>query len=471
MRCKTCDYTLWNLKARECPECGTPFKPSDYEFTLNSVRFCCPHCGQDYYGTGEKGHLVPRQFACVSCGQYVDMDQCVLLPTEGVQEEQTKVDEMPWLERSRRGFFAAWFTTIGRAMVAPHRLMDSIPDGAPSGYLFGGITTAIFYFAGISPIFIVILLAGAGGGSATRIAAGMAGGFGGVLLAILVGAFVLLALWVGSAHAILHITGGTAHPIRRTSQAICYSAGANALAALPCITLYFFWLWGIWWVVSATIMLARAQRVSGGRATAAILTLPLLIVLGGGTLLGVVMFGAVRAANTAIAAANSQGMYKTPDASAQSMVQALKGFADTNNGAWPSDPMELEDSLLVSSEDFAPLTRSPSTTRAGFLPPGHRFVARRMGDYVFTFYCIDPRTADPGLWLFVQCPEPGKVQFTGHNLYQVGLLDGTTATFVAGEPFSSALADQNERRAAAGLPALVDPAKVTQELPQTVPNP
>ena len=113
MRCKSCDYPLWQLTDRLCPECGTPFLPSEHEFILNSVRFCCPHCEQPYYGTGEKGHLVPRTFACVKCAKFIDMDQMVLLPTEGVTERQTQVTVVPWVERRDRGWFAAFFVTLG----------------------------------------------------------------------------------------------------------------------------------------------------------------------------------------------------------------------------------------------------------------------------------------------------------------------------------------------------------------------
>ena len=100
MRCRTCDYRLWNLLERRCPECGTPFLPSQYEFFPNTIRFRCPHCDQSYYGTGEKGHLDPAEFDCVSCGRRIDMDQTVLEPTAGVDEDQTQTERVPWLERS-----------------------------------------------------------------------------------------------------------------------------------------------------------------------------------------------------------------------------------------------------------------------------------------------------------------------------------------------------------------------------------
>ena len=130
MRCKNCDYPLWQIRDRRCPECGTGFRPSDFDFVLNSVRFCCPHCDQAYYGTGERGHLSPRTFACVSCNQMVNMDDMVLLPTEGVREEQTKVEMNPWLERDKRGFFRAWLSTTMKALGTPNRLMEATPDNA-----------------------------------------------------------------------------------------------------------------------------------------------------------------------------------------------------------------------------------------------------------------------------------------------------------------------------------------------------
>src|SRR5205809_3624053 len=99
MHCKQCDYPLWGLRTRECPECGKPFGPSSYEFVANSVRFCCPHCEQSYYGTGARGHLVPPHFDCVSCQRHIHMHDMVLFPAHGLEEEQTAIEQMPWLNR------------------------------------------------------------------------------------------------------------------------------------------------------------------------------------------------------------------------------------------------------------------------------------------------------------------------------------------------------------------------------------
>ncbi|MDX2132127.1 MAG: Yip1 family protein [Planctomycetota bacterium] len=305
MNCKSCDYPLWNLRGRECPECGTPFRPSDFDFTLNAVRFCCPHCGQDYYGTGDRGHLVPDSFACVSCARPITMDECLLLPTAGVREEQTRPDDMPWLERRRHGVISAWFKTIGRAMVTPGRLMDAIPAEGPSGFVFGAVTTSIFLLVSVAPLFVFILVmgAGVGGRPSMNAVAGIAGGGGATILGAIVGIIMFLGLWIVCTHGTLRITGGAPYPIKRTCQALCYSSGANVLTALPCLGMYFGFLFVIWWIVAACIMVARGHRISGGRATLAVLALPILLAVVGG---GWLTYGIVTAMNT-INAANPGG--------------------------------------------------------------------------------------------------------------------------------------------------------------------
>ena len=89
MRCESCDYPLWNIASRSCPECGAEFRPSDFEFVPHTVRFCCPHCDHPYFGTDERGHVVPRAFACLQCGEAIDVDEMVLRPVPGVAEAHT----------------------------------------------------------------------------------------------------------------------------------------------------------------------------------------------------------------------------------------------------------------------------------------------------------------------------------------------------------------------------------------------
>jgi len=83
-----------------CAECGTPWKPSDFDLRVNAVRFCCPACGQAYYGTSFKGQLEPTEFACVTCGAACSMDgNMVMRPATGMEEQEVQWDAMPWPPR------------------------------------------------------------------------------------------------------------------------------------------------------------------------------------------------------------------------------------------------------------------------------------------------------------------------------------------------------------------------------------
>ena len=264
MRCKACDYPLWNLPARRCPECGAAFKPSDFEFTINSVQFCCPHCRQPYYGTGERGHLVPSKFDCVNCGQRVDMDEMVLLPTEGVKEEQTVVDSMPWLERGK-GISGpkAWWLTVWRGMSSPTRLMRATPLESSGGAAvwFGLTVNMLGLVLGMGVMIVFFLIVGMGAGG--RMGGGgpfMILGLASMLLGWVVSVAVMLAVWGLLTHALLCLGGKRAGTLARTYQALGYSAGPMIICAIPCLGVYLSLVGWIWWMIGATFMLKEGQK-------------------------------------------------------------------------------------------------------------------------------------------------------------------------------------------------------------------
>ena len=161
MWCKRCDYALWNLPSRVCPECGEPFKPSEFEFVPNTVEFCCPHCEQPYYGaTPKTGHLEPREFICVQCGRRVHMDEMMMRPAPGVKERDTKPIRMPWRERKEIGFWRGWIRTVGLALIHPRRLMlGSSIDPAGQSRITGGwgfflFTSFLIYTTGMAPLLL-----------------------------------------------------------------------------------------------------------------------------------------------------------------------------------------------------------------------------------------------------------------------------------------------------------------------------
>lgn len=78
MRCAKCNYSLFDIRERICPECGGPIVISKHIFDHCGVRFCCPHCDQQYYGTDPNGHLVPRQFNCICCHNHISMNEMIV---------------------------------------------------------------------------------------------------------------------------------------------------------------------------------------------------------------------------------------------------------------------------------------------------------------------------------------------------------------------------------------------------------
>ena len=477
MRCETCDYPLWNLKTRQCPECGTLFTPGGYEFVPNSVRFCCPNCSQAYYGTGEKGHLEPARFDCVSCSRHLTMNDMVLEPAAGLEEEQTTVDVNPWLARKRIGWFKGWFSTIGRALVAPGRLMRGTPEPSPAGdaWRFCLGTFAAVIVLALVPLIMLFLIplvmatAAAGGGGAG------AGGPGALLLTMTVAGalffgfvvfLIYVVLWGLVTHGLIRISGQGHGPIRRTYQAICYSSGAYVVSAVPCFGKY---VAGIWWVVSAVIMVKVAHGLSGLRATFAVVTFPLALIISLVAVYAIAITAVVTGAGAigagpsstketrlvlvAVIGYGGQGPSHAVELVTTGGLEAwdLVGFnTATGADAVPVGTLDLFDFAMLEPQDRQVYVQEAIDG----LPEGT--VAHRLGDFVFTYHGIDPTTADPRLWLVVMTPDPDAMVSPPRTIY-VGQADGTVRWF-ATPLLKGELAEQNRLRALDGLPPLPDPS-------------
>lgn len=480
MFCKRCEYPLWNLRARTCPECGQPFKPGDYEFVPDSVRFCCPHCGQDYYGTGEKGHLVPDEFDCVKCGNHLRMDDMVLLPTAGVAEEQTKVDVVPWLDRASVGFFKGWLGTLGLAMVGPRRLARAVPTESrlASAFWFAMLTACVYLTVGgaiLVPLFL--------GASMVR----RAGDAFVILLCVPIAITAVIALWALAAHFILRLACTTGHGLSRTFTCVCYSTGACVIVAVPCIGVQFLPIAWVWMAISLGFMLSATHGVSKLRAMLAAILPPLVMVV---ALVAWFLISVLPPIRTTIATAGPMMAQARAQLSTTRMVTALSQYSVNHNGAEPPHGLALiEEACIAPLEIFVNL--EPATpadwlisgvnieTVAEMSPAGQAIalnkvakdiptgaVAHRLGDMVFTYHGIDLSAnskADPNLWVVICAPTAPPQMPVGlppMPIY-VGTLGGT-AVPIAPAQLPAMLAKQNELRAAAGLAPLPDPLTVQQ---------
>jgi hypothetical protein len=507
MRCKQCDYPLWNLKARTCPECGRPFAPSEFGFVPNSVRFCCPACDQSYYGTGEGGHLVPAEFDCTSCGTHLRMDEMILRPASGVPEKHTRVDVVPWLERAKGSRIKAWLKTIGLGIIAPGRLMGALPSqpraGAAWGYAALTICAIMFCFAGLAGFVGASLNIGFGSGKDALemlLVGGMFAG-GGVVLFL----FALM-LWGLATHVLLRIGRGTPHSIGRTYEALCYSIGSNAPIAVPCLGFYLIPVGALWWMANAVIMTIRRHEVSALRGCFAVLAPPVLV----GVLATAAGFGGLWHLMSRLPEIMAEAQAEAEMGQAQIQLDAVLEYATEGDGSGPAHMIELLVDDTLSSADFvltdvvSQVTISTGTSgthqfesrsetdvadvpladttlerfpeipddRRGavmekilaVLPAG--MIAHRVGDYVYTYHGMDLQAADPDLWVLVVSPDPDINSGGYGGDVVVGRADGAVERLDLSF-FPAELADQNAVRAAGGLPPLPDPMSVTHSRPAT----
>lgn len=429
MRCPSCQYALWNIEARRCPECGTGFAPSQFRFQPDAVKFCCPHCRQAYYGTDDAGLLTPRAFTCVGCRKPVELDQMILAPAEGVDEDDTLGPTVRWLERPVVGFWTALFGTLFDALFRPARLGRALPAGSRLGPAIGfaALTATAF---GIMGLWLIVLVIALGAGPARLVLGNNPANPWPLLLFIPVGMAlavlfmaVVVAAWSGVTHLMLRLTGPVARPFSVTVQSLCYGHGANVLAGIPCAGMNLSLLSWVWWAISSAAILTGAQRVSGSRATIAVFTAPLVVIAA----IAAGVFGWLIPAVQSIPG----NMLSNPTLAAaygdsRDLQQALvKSYAD--NQRWPDHAARLildgharpgafwtelpRNGLRVGAVDLWGFHRlsaqEQATIRAGAEPvlaaeaPG--LIAHRVGDVVFTYHGV-PTLADggdPSLWLLV----------------------------------------------------------------------
>ncbi len=481
MRCQHCDYSLWNLTARACTECGTDFKPSEYTFSPNKVCFCCPDCQQTYFGQDAQGHLQPPTFDCVQCGQQIHMDEMVLRPAPGASDAETMPPLLPWADRKGR-WISDWWRTCWMAMIRPHVLGDRVLryGAKPRALSFFSVTQTAVYGVVLSMFFVLMVsmmtLMGVGMG------AGM--GIGGVLfvtlffvlylVAALVFTWIYTMIWALTAHLILKLTGPIARPLGHTMNLAYYSSGANIVTVVPCFGMYFGW---IWWLVSAIIMMRVGQQVAVWRAVLAGLALPLLVLAG-----MIALYSGAFAVNAFQPGITTlSGVQMPPEHAARMMNQQLQSYAIQNRNELPDHAARLLVDGRVMPEFFLPrgsAHQASDVQVAGYslevmraLSPEEQgaaadlaaaqlpadVIAHRLGAFVFTYHGINPADADGDLWLAVLVDgDPDSV----HLL----LRDGRTRAMSRDE-FEDRLRDQNRLRQRHELPALDDPRDVTHERP------
>jgi len=405
------------------------------------------------------------------------MDDMVLLPTEGVDEKQTRVDVLPWLDREKRSLFTRWFGTLGMALGSPGRLGKAIPadGGSLQAAWFAFVTGLIYFVLGYAVFLLPIVIMGFSFGgpivpALARIIAAAS------LLPVAM--FVVLILWSAATHGLLRMTGAVAGGFSRTFACLCYGSAANVLAAIPCVGGYMTPISWVWWAIASGFMLVSVHRVSGWRAHLAVFVPPLVVVA---SLAALLFVSIIPSFTTAFRTASQQRATLAGTLSLMSASNGLRQYALNNKDDEPSHGMELLASkslMLTDLYEPGSLARSQSEKVGGVAVadvPGlpakklQEAIAsavasldasgvHRLGDMVFVYRGVSKTRSgnpDPGLWTLVWAPlnpPPGST---------------TVSVFAAMGPIKIPIADwqaslaaQNALRIAEGLPAIPDPFSI-----------
>ncbi|HWB19040.1 MAG TPA: hypothetical protein VG711_01975 [Phycisphaerales bacterium] len=495
MHCKNCDYPLWNIAARKCPECGTDFLPSQFEFRPNTVKFCCPHCNQQYFGTDPHGLLSPRSFVCVNCHQPVSMDQMVLRPADGVTEAQTIVSANPWLERARRGKFKAWFAAIGQTLITPGKLMSATPVNSSTGqaWWFWIVTQTITMIVAFSPLACLCAIP-AMSGSGTR--GGLAVGqiisiTAGFVFGSLIALFFFTLIWGVATHGLLRLTGPTLGSFGRTYQTVCYASGANVMTAVPCIGQY---VGVIWWIVSATIATVQGQRVTGGRAAFAVITPPIvMIALVFAAYISLVVLSMPSTSYRTTTGVSGSSISYSNSSGVASMAQAVSTYASYHNNQIPRHALYLVTNSNIEPDEFVSDDTSTSfntipvadTTLDRFAMANYssrqaiarkaadslpaNVLAYRLGDYIFLDPGATVSNVDSSLWTVIFSPDPDSANMPA-STFEVGTFGGGQLSYDS-SPFrlKTVIESQNMTRRRCGLPPLPTDVSLIQSVTHAKP--
>lgn len=499
MKCKNCSYALWNLSTRKCPECGTYFKPSDYDLVPNSVRFCCPHCDQHYFGTSERGHLVPASFNCVSCTQPVEMDQMVIRPV-GTNDDGEVEKDVPF--RSDPNRLSGFFRTIWLVMMQPRKIARGIvaAEGTAGGTLFlaamGLVTTFIGAFLSMVLMMAMtsVLPGGAPGGPGGGVpVTGVLGVVLGTSVVFGVVMWIVIAfIWAGLTHVILSLSGAKKWTFGTTFAVIAYSSGCMVLGWIPCIGSYTQLLGMVWQFVSASVMMAEIHRATPRRAVFAILAPPLTalsLLLLSVLVLMVPLMGALQGLGKAPGVAPPPPpppQMMAPSASTdemQKVVNALDWYR-LDRGGWPphalalvdgSGALQPDDLMLESNaaadEDVVISGRqlwmyhmlTTQDQERVFGDAQRMLVAQgnapyRLGDYIFCFHGTDA-SRRPSAWAVIQADRLNPT-LPDANLSASEVLVGTAAGKILAirtADWKDTLERENAIRTGEGLLAIPDP--------------
>jgi hypothetical protein len=187
---------------------------------------------------------------------------------------------LPWENEPRS--IGCWFRTMGIVLSSPTRAFSMMRQ-------YGGLGTPLLYnLYAVSMLFALVLVVAIPVGIVIALANNAnnqpdflvgAGAIGVVGLVVVVFYAVMISvvipfIWSAVAHLMLILFGGARQGFETTFRVICFGYFSVLLPGmfLACVPYLGGLIMGIWAIVIVIFGLSRAHEISGGKATAAVLT-------------------------------------------------------------------------------------------------------------------------------------------------------------------------------------------------------
>ena len=282
MRCRGCNYELWNLPPGDCPECGKAWRFEDFHFRREFVQFLCPHCDCAYPGEYIASLALPYAFTCTGCQSAIELGQMCARPAEGIDGSQAMQLDFVWSDRRQVGRWRAFWRVVGYSLGTPSRIGNTMTQkrGLRGALWFSFLCLNFAGFNWLIFITIAFWLPSFTGRSQSFRGVEFIAAL--VFLAVFVGLVLAQQLfflvWGLITHALIRMTGRARRAIGHTLSATHFCAGTFIICAIPICGFYFSLISFVWMAVAMVSALAAIHKISRWRTAFAVLAPPVVMI-------------------------------------------------------------------------------------------------------------------------------------------------------------------------------------------------
>ena len=368
MRCRGCNYELWNLPPGDCPECGKAWRFEDFHFRREFVQFLCPHCDCAYPGEYIASLALPYAFTCTGCQSAIELGQMCARPAEGIDGSQAMQLDFVWSDRRQVGRWRAFWRVVGYSLGTPSRIGNTMTQKRGlRGALwfsflclnFAGFNWLIFItiafwlpsftgrsqsFRGVEFIAVLVFLA--------------------VFVGLVLAQQLFFLVWGLITHALIRMTGRARRAIGHTLSATQFCAGTFIICAIPICGFYFSLISFVWMAVAMVSALAALHKISRWRTAFAVLAPPVVMI----SVSVWFVYATVVKAFEQLNSLNSRTPMNFPPMPPNSPVIVAPIAPDPSSSA-PTDATEVDTDPEATSQPIDAPTANPNPVITDPTPP------------------------------------------------------------------------------------------------------